>query len=196
MLCYSKHIVVRVNGRMPPPQTWQISQIIMDCLSPIVFACILNQSHGHWLLNDVLHFVISMSLKLKDENKIIPSFESVIENDSINSDELSLLVFNIKREVINVLNSFVSFLKKYENRKAHNVISLMLDPSFKSLRIVSSFVGREQGVAIVEEYDRKSLYPMLVKCHEHLHLLVRLYRNCVDQHIFEQDCSLDIFEQM
>ncbi len=50
------------------------------------------------------------------------------------------------------------------------MISLMLDLRFKSLRIVSSFVGREQGVAFVEEYDKNSLYPMLVKCHEHLHL--------------------------
>jgi hypothetical protein len=61
----------------------------------------------------------------------------------------------------------------------------MLDPRFKSLCVVSSFVGREQGVTPVEEYDRKSLYPMLVKCHEHLHPLVRLDRNCVDQDIFE-----------
>jgi hypothetical protein len=48
-----------------------------------------------------------MSLKLKDENKIIPSFESLMENDSIISDELSLLAFNITREVINVLDSFL-----------------------------------------------------------------------------------------
>ncbi len=126
-----------------------------------------------------------MSLKLKDKNKIIPSFESLMEDDSIISDELSLLAFNIRKEVINVLDSFLSFLKKYKNRKTHNMISLMSNPWLKSLRIISSFVGREQGVAIVEEYDRKSLYPMLVKCHEHLHLLVRLDRNCVDQDIFE-----------
>jgi hypothetical protein len=54
-----------------------------------------------------------MSLKLKEENKIIPSFESLVEDDSIISSELSLLASNIKREVINVLESFLSFLKKY-----------------------------------------------------------------------------------
>jgi len=108
-----------------------------------------------------------------------------MEDDSIILNELSLLAFNIRREVINVLDSFLSFLKKYENRKAHNMISLMLNPRFKNLHIVSLFVGREQGVVLVEEYDRKSLYPMLVKCHEHLHPLVRLNRNCVNQDIFE-----------
>jgi hypothetical protein len=59
-------------------------------------------------------------------------------------------------------------------KKPNNMVFLMLDPRFKSLCIVSSFVGREQGVVLVEEYDRKSLYTMLVKCHEHLHPFVRL----------------------
>ncbi len=75
------------------------------------------------------------------------------------------------------------------------MISLMLDPRFKSLPIVSSFVGKEQGVALVKEYDRKTLYPMLMKCHEHLHPLVRLDMNCANQNLFQQDYSLDIFEQ-
>jgi hypothetical protein len=38
--------------------------------------------------------------------------------------------------------------------KAHNMIFLMLDPRFKSLHIIFSFVGREQGVARVEKYDK------------------------------------------
>jgi hypothetical protein len=76
-----------------------------------------------------------------------------------------------------VLDSFLSFLKKYENKKVHNRISLIVDPKFKSFRKVSSFVGKEQGVALVEEYNKKTLYPMLVKCLEHLHPLVRLNRN-------------------
>jgi hypothetical protein len=58
-----------------------------------------------------------MSLKLKEEKNKIPSFESLMENDSIIFNELSLLVSNIRKEVINVLNSFLSFLKKYENMK-------------------------------------------------------------------------------
>jgi hypothetical protein len=123
-------------------------------------------------------------LKLKEKNKIIPSFENLMEDDSIISNELFLLASNIRRDIINVLDFFLSFLKKYENRKAHNMISLMLNPRFKSLRIKSSFVGREQGIALVEEYDRKSLHLMLVKCHEHLHPLVKLDMNYVNQDFF------------
>jgi hypothetical protein len=36
---------------------------------------------------------------------------------------------------------------------------------------------------------------MLIKCHEHVHPLVKSNRNFVDQYIFDQDCNLDIFEQ-
>jgi hypothetical protein len=64
----------------------------------------------------------------------------------------------------------------------------------EGIHILFSFVGREQRV-LVKEFDRKFLYPVVVKCHEHLHLLVKSKRNFVDQNIFDEDCSLDIFEQ-
>jgi len=55
-------------------------------------------------------------LKLKEENKIIPSFESLMEDTSIIYGELSLLASNIRRDVINVLNFFLSFSKKHEKK--------------------------------------------------------------------------------
>jgi hypothetical protein len=136
---------------------------------------------------------MSMSLKLREENQVLPSFESLMDDYSIINDELFLLASNIRSEVINVMDFFLSFLKAYDKRKTHNMISLMLDPRYKSLCIISSFVRREQGVALVEEYDTKSLYPMLVKCHEDLHPLVRSKTNFVNQNIFYQDCNLDIY---
>ncbi len=58
--------------------------------------------------------------------------------------------------------------------------SFMFGPRYKSLCIIFSFVRREQGVTLVEEYDRKSLFLMLVKCHEDLHPLVRSKTNFTD----------------
>jgi len=137
-----------------------------------------------------------MSLKLREENQVLLSFENLMDDDSVVNDELSFLASNIRREVINVLDSFLSFLKVYDKRKVHNMISLMLDLRYKNLHVVSSFVGREQNVVLVEKYDRKSLYPMLVKCHEHLHPLVRLKKNSTDHNIFDEDYNLDIFENI
>ncbi len=163
---------------------------------PICFYSVLNKSRGHWIFSDALHSTISINLKLTKENCVLPSFENLMDDDSIVNDELSLLASNIRREITNVLDFFLSLLKVYGKKKAHDMISLMLDPRHKSLRIISSLVGREQGVALVEEYDRKTLYPMLVKCcHEHLHPLVRSETNFANQNIFYQDCILDIFEQ-
>jgi hypothetical protein len=75
------------------------------------------------------------------------------------------------------------------------MFSLMLNPRFESFHIVSSFIGREQGVVIIEEYDKKSLYPMLLKCHHDLHPLVETKSSFASIGVIK-DSSLDIyFEQ-
>ncbi len=38
-------------------------------------------------------------------------------------DELVLLGSNIRKEVCGVLDSFLSFLRQYEIKKAHNIVS-------------------------------------------------------------------------
>jgi hypothetical protein len=55
----------------------------------------------------MLYITISMSLKLKEEDQVLPSFENLMDDDSIIGDELSLLASNIRREVINVLDFFL-----------------------------------------------------------------------------------------
>jgi hypothetical protein len=60
-----------------------------------------------------------------------------------------------KKQVVHVLDFFSLLLKKYEEKKAHNMFALMLDPRFKTLYLVSSLANREQGKVIVEKYDKK-----------------------------------------
>jgi len=97
-----------------------------------------------------------MSLKFKDEIDYA-TFDNLMEEDGNVVYELSCLASNIKKEIIQVLDYFLSFLKKNEERKTHNMFYLMLDYRFKTLHLVSSLIGHEQGKAIVEEYD-KNLY--------------------------------------
>jgi hypothetical protein len=108
------------------------------------------------LLSDALNSAISMSLKFKDEIDFA-TFDNLMEEDGNIVYELSCLASNIKKEVVQVLDFFLSFLKKYEERKAHNMLPLMLDLRFKTLHLVSSFIGRGQSKTIVQEYDKKSL---------------------------------------
>jgi len=49
---------------------------------------------------------------------------------------------------------FFFFLLKKGKKTVHNMLFLMLDPRFKTFHLVSSLIGREQGKAIVEEYDK------------------------------------------
>ncbi len=128
------------------------------------------------MFSDALHSTIFLSLKLKENNELLPSFQSLMEDEFNLANELTLLASNIRKEVCDVLNFFLSFLRKYKEKKAHNMVPLMLDPRFKSLHIISSFVGRDQEV-VVKEYDKKSLYLMLVKCYEHLHPYVKSFVN-------------------
>jgi hypothetical protein len=92
-----------------------------------------------------------------------------VDDDGIVIFELSLLASNIKKNVVGILDFFFTFLRSYEEEKTHNMLSLMLDPRFKGFCLVSSYVGREKGMSIVEEYDVEALYPMLLKCYHYLH---------------------------
>jgi len=82
-----------------------------------------------------------------------------MEEDVVVAIELNLLTSNIQREVYNVLGAFLSFKKKFDEKKTQNMFALMLDMSYKNLRIVSTFVNKELGVVVVvvEEYDKKAL---------------------------------------
>jgi hypothetical protein len=39
------------------------------------------------------------------------------------------------------------------------MLALMFDPRFKNMRLVTTFLGHENAIAIVSEYDQKFLLP-------------------------------------
>ena len=70
--------------------------------------------------------------------------DSLVDSESAEFDEELLdLIVRIKLEVIDVLSPFLAFLHQYDKLKAHNMLALMLDPRYKGLRLVTTFVGRE-----------------------------------------------------
>ncbi len=106
------------------------------------------------------------------------------------------LASNIRKEVCGVLDIFLSFLKKFDERKTHNILILiLLDPRFKSFHLVFFFIGCDQGVAIIEQYDTMSLYPMLMKCYYHLHPSIESDNDFVNQSVYD-DSGLDIFQMI
>jgi hypothetical protein len=69
----------------------------------------------------------------------------------------------------------------------------MLNPRFLNICLVSLFIDCEQDIVIVEEYNNKIVYPMLVKCYHHLHPLIDNGSIFTKENIVEI-CNLDIFE--
>jgi len=85
------------------PITWHIYQIIKGYLSPIVIVCVLNQFREHWLFNDALHFTIFLRFFKILNNELLPSFQSLLEDELSFVNELTLLASNIRKEVCDVL---------------------------------------------------------------------------------------------
>ncbi len=144
-----------------------------------MIACVLNQSKSHWLLFDKLLFALIMCLKFK-EDIINPSTPiNLINDDSRIAFELFCVLSTLEKKFAVFWILFFLFLKKIEKRETHNTLSLMLDLRFKNLRLIFYFVGQEEGVSIVDEYDKRILYPMFLKCYHHLHPMT-LFIGCVN----------------
>jgi hypothetical protein len=111
-----------MNARVPPPLTWHICRIIVNFLGLVVSICVLNQFKGHWLLDDALNFAISMGLKFRDEIDST-TFDNLMDEDRNVVYKLSCLPCNIKKEIIQVLDFFFSFLK---NVKKENLVICFL----------------------------------------------------------------------
>jgi hypothetical protein len=115
----------------------------------------------------------------------------LINDDYVVALELSMFTFNTKREVCGVFNGFLSFFLKYEKDKTHNMLFLLLDPRFKKFKLIS-FIGREQVVSIMEEYDQQSSFLMFLKCYHIFQPMVE-FEHVANMQTHEKN-SLDIFE--
>jgi hypothetical protein len=101
---------------------------------------LLTKENKHWLLEDALHFIISTYHVF--HKKLI----SMVPNSLVNLKASIFLSriwkFCVIHEIISVGSHepFPFFLHTFEKRKGHNMLTLMLDPKFKSMCIVTTHV--------------------------------------------------------
>jgi hypothetical protein len=112
-----------------------------------------------------------MCLKFKEEIINPSALINLIDDDFGIAFELSLLLPTSEEKFVVFWIYFFFFKKNLEKKKDHNMLFLMLDLRFKNLHLVFSFVVRKERVNIVDEYDKRTLYPMFLKCYHHLHPL-------------------------
>jgi hypothetical protein len=127
-----KQICKNVLHHLKNKFTWHISHIIIDIQSLIVITCILTQSNNHWLLNDALNVVISTNLKLKKNMNHFLLLDALIDDDDFGLNiEMGTFAMNIKKETINIIDYFLSFLTRYGEKITHDMLALTLNPKFK-----------------------------------------------------------------
>jgi hypothetical protein len=69
-----------------------------------------------------------MCLKWKEEVTNPPTQVNLINDDFEIAFELFLFAINIKKEVCDVLESLCFLKRRYEKKKSHNMLCLMLHP--------------------------------------------------------------------
>ncbi len=118
-------------------------------------AYVLNQSNNHWLLSDALLNVNACAQKVKGREEVTnsPALGNLINDDFGIAFELSLC-YQYQEEGLWCSRIIPFFFLQHEEKKSYNMLCLMLDPRFKSLHLVFSFICHEEGVSIVEEYNR------------------------------------------
>ena len=167
-LCYSRQTMALQN-RVPLGQTWAVVEAISSTLSPVVSACVLNQSRGYWLLSDALASTIFMSVKFEMEKIDLEChLQAAIRLDIFDS-KLLMLTARMREQVVRVLAPFLSFMRVYNPSSAHNMLALMLDPRHKELALVGSYLGREEATRIAQEYDERLLLPLLISVYRKKH---------------------------
>jgi hypothetical protein len=69
-----------------------------------------------------------MNLKLKEEINNLFVLNDLMEDYlGVDLELINRFAMSMKKEVCGVIDSFFSFLTKYDERRSHNILSLMLD---------------------------------------------------------------------
>jgi hypothetical protein len=68
----------------------------------------------------------------------------------------------------------------------------MLNIEYKNLKIVFTFVGKELGVGVIKDNDKKALFLLLLKIYQFIHLLAN--SSSMAKKAREENSNLEIFE--
>lgn len=111
------------------------------------------------------------SSKLQQDITNIATPDNMVDDEIVeySNVELEKIVTNVKRQIICVLNLFLSYLRKFESKISHNRLCFMLNPQYKNLSFIFLFIGHYTIILIINEYDKKPLILMMLKCYEHLY---------------------------
>jgi hypothetical protein len=130
LLCYGRQKILNVQQRVPKAQMWAIVEFVITSLNLVVITCVLNQSRSHGLLSNVLMTIINLIVAMKSQlDPLVDGIETCDQFDV----ELHMFNKNMRQEVVKVIKPFLQFLMAFDSRHVHSMLTLMLDPCYKSL---------------------------------------------------------------
>jgi hypothetical protein len=121
------------------------------------------------LLFDVLHATFSICLKLQNEYNSWVAIVPPLMCEEFDA-KLEILYVRMAHEAICVLQPFLDFCDKFDASMVHNMLALILDPKIKTLKCVTTLIRRDKAQTIVDEYDSKILFSMVVMMFKCLNL--------------------------
>ncbi len=75
--------------------------------------------------------------------------------DVLDAFDVELIIFqnNMRAKVVKVMKLFLQFLHAYDSHQVHNMLALMFDHRFKSLRVMENYVGHGACIHFAAKYD-------------------------------------------
>jgi len=87
--------------------------------------------------------------------------------------KLLLLTNRMWLEVNHVLAPFLDCLHEFDPKKAHMMLTLMLDPWFKDLSIINNYVGRDMATIVATRHDFEILIPFLCSTYQKVNVFAK-----------------------
>ena len=148
-ICYRRQSL-KLQARVPSEMTWATARTVTQTLNPVVQQCVLNQTRGYWLLSDALAAAFRMSIELQGVYDQSSSVVPLLQVGDFES-EIEILKARMAKTAVDVMKPFLRFSLQFVADRAHNMLSLMLDPRFKGLEYVIQYVGVAAAKQVVED---------------------------------------------
>jgi hypothetical protein len=107
--------------------------------------CPLHVIDDHLVLN--VNCVASVPLDVNACYVVtsVHHLDSVLHVPSAHHVATFHIFIGVKKEFIGIIDFIYFFLAKYDKKRTHNMLTLMLDSKFKKLILISYFIGHELG---------------------------------------------------
>ena len=157
----------RLQSRLPSPRDWIVVSAVVSIMKPVMEALLYSQTRSFYLLSDMMVKLIELHQCLSATLGGLPDApaDSTDDNDATFDDELIKFKRHILVRIVLELNNILEFLRVYDAASGFMFAAIALDPRFKSLGKLTSYVGGSDNLrSIAEEYDAKFIVPLLASC--------------------------------